>query len=113
MPRLFDALRNAGLEENRHWCTDDIDSAVYKGILYTSRSTSDDDEEALVESILLANGKPNQKARAIETSSELMAHLDRQKYAVARLYFDRARVADIEPVLVKFKLTRDSRGESE
>ncbi len=112
-PKLYDALQDTGLEKGVDWCTDDAESAVYKGILYSSQSRGADEEESLAESILLSSGKPDHKARAIETSSGLMAHLDKQRQSIVRLYFDRDRYEDIKPVLTRFKLRAESKGEPE
>lgn len=112
-PKLFEALREESLEESRHWCTDDAGSAVYKGVLYSSVSGSEDGEEAMVESILLASGKPDRKARPIETSSELMGYLDHQRQSVVRLYYDRSKEPIIEKVIKPFGLKLESRGELE
>jgi uncharacterized protein len=113
-PKLVDALREAGLEQGRHWCTDSVDSAIYKGLLSTSGQSSGDDEEDLVGSILLAPGKPEKRARRIEATSRLMANLDRQRQIFLRLYFDRAKQPQVHAVLSKFKsISIESSGDQE
>jgi HD superfamily phosphohydrolase len=107
---LQQALQEEGLDQNSDWCTDNSESAVYKGILFASRSKRGDDEEAMIESILLASGKPDRKARPIETSSELMKHLDQQRHSVIRLYFDHSKQSRFEKVISKFDLKIESRG---
>lgn len=104
------ALQDDGLSEHADWCTDDSSSTVYKGILFASSSKRDDDEEEMVESILLASGKPGKKARPIETSSPLMKHLDQQRDSVIRLYFDRSKQPQFEKVLSRFNLKIESQG---
>lgn len=110
--KICDELKNNGMKEHADWCTDDIDSAVYKGILYSNQSGSgSNDEEASVESILLATGKPSDKARAIESNSGLMSYLDKKRSSITRIYFDRSRTNDVRPVFKNFKISLDSGGE--
>lgn len=109
--KMFEMIKSAGLEEHRDWSIDNIDSSVYKGILFTSSSVSADEEEGRVESILLASGKPDSKSRPIETSSKLMEHLDRQRQSVIRLYFDRSKQSQFENIFQKYKIKIESSGE--
>ncbi len=110
-PRFFSSLREAGLEEGQHWCTDAVDASVYKGLLSASRTSGNDEEEGQVESILLSSGNPDRKAKPIETRSSLMSHLDNQRSSFSRLYFDSTKRNDIERLIKPFKLNIESTGD--
>jgi len=114
-PKLFDALREQNLIKDQDWCVDDIESSVYKGLAYSNQSAGDnDDEESQVESILLASGKPDQKAKRIETTSELIKYLDSKSLSFKRLYFDGSKRTTVEGVIKNFKqLKIESSGEPE
>jgi uncharacterized protein len=103
-------LASSGLVKDVDWCFDNAESAVYKGLLTSAPEKSSDAEEVMVESILVASGKPSLRATPIESISSLMAHLNKQRSSVFRLYFDRSRTEKIRPILTKFGLSVDSEG---
>lgn len=113
MAEFLEQLADAGLAKNVDWRTDDIDSAVYKGIAYAAKKPKGDDTETAVESILLASGSPKDRAVPIETRSDMMQYLDEQRQSVQRVYIDKSAIsASVRSLLGTFKLTIESDGGS-
>lgn len=108
--QLFAKLESSGLRQGVDWMADEAGSAVYKGILY-SAAKKPDDEESRLESIFLASGQPDDPAKPIEVSSELVESLDRQKQSVIRLFFDKASLGKAQKILAELKLSVDSSGD--
>jgi HD superfamily phosphohydrolase len=100
-------LLRSNLKEGLDWGLDNGVHLPYKGILHTARKGGGAEEQSTV-SILLSDGDPSHKGRAVESESEVFEGLDRSPQVVTRLYVDRERVKDVEPILGKLGIKGES-----
>ena len=96
--KLQHELTGAKLKEGLDWGLDNGEHVPYKGILYTAKKGGAEEEQSTV-SILLSDGDPSHKGRAVESESGVFEGLDRSSQMVTRLYVDREKVGEVAPIL--------------
>jgi HD superfamily phosphohydrolase len=95
---LSERLTQGGLVKNLDWELDNGEHLPYKGIQYTAAKGGGHEEESSL-SILLGNGDPTNRGRAVESASLILKGLDNSPQSVARLYVDRDKLKIAEPIL--------------
>lgn len=100
-------LAKAGLEENRDWGLDNGEHLPYKGVYYKA-AREDGDEEQSTLSVLLGDGSPTTRGKAIESDSLILKGLDNSKQSIARLYVHLDKLNDATPTLKGLGLIQET-----
>jgi len=95
------ALTESRLLQQTDWEWDDLEWTPYKGMMRSAR-LSKDDEESSAESILLSGSFPNERAKPLDSESDLARSLDDKREISIRLYYDRTKEKEFESVLREF-----------
>lgn len=83
--------------QTQTWGLDPIEDTAYKGMLYRV-DQGKGPEEIVNQSILIATADSDGSARPVESKSALLKDMADKKFELARLYYDRSRKADFEPI---------------
>jgi len=104
--QLGRALGEAGVAEGIGWTFDDGSVTPYRGTYASSDAarSAGSGETPAAESILLATGDLDDVFMPVERQSRILRGLDLTKQSVRRLYYERARADEIEPLLAEHGL---------
>lgn len=98
--KLQEGLTKLDLQQGIDWGLDDGEHLPYKGVYHGSSKGGDDEEQSAV-SILLSDGDPSHRGKAIENESGVMKAIDNAREPVARIYLDRDKLFVARELLVE------------
>lgn len=97
---LPEKLVAANLKKGLDWEVDWGEHLPYKGIFSKAAKEGGEEEQSTL-SILLSDGSPDKRGRAIENESGILQGLDNERQSVARLYLDLDKLDQAKPVLAE------------